>query len=123
MYNSVIFARIKYSQMEKKKCSGCKEHKKMDAFYKNKTMKDGRSNYCIECTKDNTKKYFQRKKLKHNSENEEIIKMVLLSNINNTDVTDNKVLKLMLIEKLTYALIDEITKLKEMIVNTADIEE
>ena len=48
--------------------------------------------------------------------------MVLLSNLNNTDVTDNKLLKLMLIEKLSYALMDEITKLKEMIANTADVD-
>jgi hypothetical protein len=108
--------------MEKKKCSGCKEQKNLEAFYKNKNMKDGHSNYCIDCTKDNSKKYFERRKQKYHSENEEIIKMVLLSNLNNTDVTDNKLLKLMLIEKLSYALMDEITKLKEMIANTADVD-
>lgn len=110
--------------MEKKKCSGCKEQKVLDSFYKNKNMKDGHSNYCIECTKDNSKKYFERRKQKTVSiDNDEIIKMVLLSNMNNIDTPDNQLLKIVLVEKLCYALIDEIGKLKEMISQTANAEQ
>lgn len=110
--------------MEKKKCSGCKEQKVLDSFYKNKNMKDGHSNYCIDCTKENSKKYFTRRKHKvSNSENDDIIKMVLLSNMNNIDTSDNKFVKIVIIEKLCYALIDEINKLKEMISQSTEVEQ
>ena len=46
--------------MNEKKCSGCKTTKTIDNFYKNKLVLDGHSNYCIECTRENSKKYFQR---------------------------------------------------------------
>lgn len=110
--------------MEKKKCSGCKEQKLLGSFYKNKNMKDGHSNYCVDCTKENSKKYFQRRKYKvANSENDDIIKMVLLSNMNNVDTSDNKMVKIMIVEKLCYALLDEINKLKDMITQSSDIEQ
>ena len=47
--------------MNQKKCSGCKMSKPVDNFYKNKLVLDGHSNYCIECTRENSKRYFQRK--------------------------------------------------------------
>lgn len=70
--------------MEKqKRCSGCKESKSLEQFYKNKLVLDGHSNYCVDCTRENSKKYFQRKKEKiAKSESENLMKMVLLNNYN-----------------------------------------
>jgi hypothetical protein len=48
-----------------KKCSGCQEIKPLEIFYKNKLVLDGHSNYCTICTKENSRKYHQRKKLKN----------------------------------------------------------
>ena len=49
-------------EKNEKRCSGCKTPKTLDNFYKNKLVLDGHSNYCIECTRQNSKRYFQRKK-------------------------------------------------------------
>jgi hypothetical protein len=41
--------------LTEKKCFKCNENKPLDNFYKQKTMKDGRVNKCIECTKKDVK--------------------------------------------------------------------
>lgn len=103
--------------MEKsKKCSGCKETKNLDKFYKNKLVLDGHSNYCIECTRQNSKKYFQRKKEKDAKiESDNLLKMVLLSNYT-TDVeptnADN-LMKILMIEKMCRNILLELDELKK----------
>jgi hypothetical protein len=76
--------------MEKsKKCSGCKQEKSLTNFYKNRLVLDGHSNYCVDCTRENSKRYFQRKKEKiAKSENDNLIKMVMLNNY--TSETDSQ---------------------------------
>jgi len=91
--------------MEKtKRCSGCKDEKEIDNFYKNKLVLDGHSNYCIECTRQNSKRYFQRKK------------MVLLSNYNsaNEDNTNaDSLMKILMIEKMCKSILEELDTLKK----------
>lgn len=104
--------------MEKKKCSGCKVELEFDKFYKNKNIKDGRSTYCIECTKKNSKKYFERKKEKYyQTENDDMLKMYLLTNSSNDTPIDNNLLRIMIMEKMCYSLIEEINKLKQNFVD------
>ena len=50
--------------MELKKCTKCKQDLPSDKFYKNKLTKDGHSIYCVDCTKINSKMYFEKKKVK-----------------------------------------------------------
>ena len=50
--------------MSEKKCSGCKQDLPIEKFYKNRDMSDGHSSYCVGCTRENSKRYFQRKKEK-----------------------------------------------------------
>ena len=77
-------------EKNEKKCSGCKSSKLVDQFYKNRLVLDGHSNYCIECTRENSKKYFQRKKERvAKSENDNLMKMVLLSNFSNESDSGN----------------------------------
>ena len=72
--------------MSEKKCSGCKQDLPIKNFYKKRNMSDGHSSYCIDCTRENSKRYFQRKKDKFfKSENDTLVKAVLLSNFNNTE--------------------------------------
>jgi len=103
--------------MEKtKKCSGCKECKPIGQFYKNKLVLDGHSNYCVECTKQNAKKYFQRKKERvAKMESDNLMKMVLLSNYS-TD-TDNgnadNLMKILMIEKMCKSILNELDELKK----------
>ena len=100
----------------KKKCSGCKDEKTLDNFYKNKLVLDGHSNYCISCTKQNSKKYFQRKKDKvAKIESENLMKMVLLSNYS-SDVDNgntDKLMKILMIEKMCNTILEELTNLKK----------
>ena len=105
----------------KKKCSGCKNEKTLDNFYKNKLVLDGHSNYCISCTKQNSKKYFQRKKDKvAKIESENLMKMVLLSNyssdVDNGDT--DKLMKILLIEKMCNSILEELSNLKKEFVKT-----
>jgi len=103
--------------MEKiKRCSGCKESKPIGQFYKNKLVLDGHSNYCVECTKQNAKKYFQRKKERvAKMESDNLMKMVLLSNYS-TD-TDNgnadNLMKILMIEKMCKSILNELDELKK----------
>lgn len=107
--------------MNEKKCSGCKTTKSLDNFYKNKLVLDGHSNYCIDCTRENSKKYFQRKKEKMiKSENDNLMKMVLLNNYNSeVDKTNaDKLMKILMIEKMCKSILDELDTLKQTYVKS-----
>jgi hypothetical protein len=102
--------------MNEKKCSGCKTTKTIDNFYKNKLVLDGHSNYCIECTRENSKKYFQRKKERTlKSENDNLMKMVLLNNYNSEFDKSNadNFMKILMIEKMCKSILDELDNLKQ----------
>ena len=105
--------------VQEKKCSGCKKTKSFGDFYKNKLILDGRSNYCIDCTRENSKRYFRRKKEKESKvETDTLIKMAFFANqtgeVNNTDA-DN-LMKILMIEKFCKAILDEVDILKNNIV-------
>ena len=108
--------------MEKtKRCSGCKDVKPMDQFYKNKLVLDGHSNYCIGCTKQNAKKYFQRKKERvAKTENENLMKMVLLSNYTSEMDSQNadNLMKILMIEKMCKSVLNELEDLKKSYTKT-----
>ena len=103
--------------MEKtKKCSGCKETKSLNQFYKNKLVLDGHSNYCVTCTKQNSKKYFQRKKERvAKEESDNIMKMVLLSNYSTDIDTSNadNLMKILMVEKMCKSILIELDELKK----------
>lgn len=100
-----------------KKCTGCKKEQPISNFYKNKLVHDGHSNYCVECTRVNSKKYFQRKKEKvYKVENDNLMKLVLLSNSDSTNA-DN-LMKVMMIEKMCKSIMDEVDQLKRGFVQT-----
>jgi hypothetical protein len=100
-----------------KKCTGCKKEQPLSNFYKNKLVHDGHSNYCVDCTRVNSKKYFQRKKEKVvRVENDNLMKMVLLSN-NDSNNADN-LMKVMMIEKMCKTILDEVEHLKRGFVKT-----
>jgi hypothetical protein len=111
--------------MEKtKKCSGCKDDKGLKYFYKNKLVLDGHSNYCIPCTKENSKKYFQRKKEKSKKvESDNLMKMVLLQNYS-SDVDNSNadgLMKVLMIEKLCKSIIDELGTLKQSFIKSENV--
>lgn len=98
-----------------KKCSGCKEDKGLGLFYKNKLVLDGHSNYCIPCTKENSKKYFQRRKEKFKKvESDNLLKMVLLQNYSSDVDSSNAdgLMKVLMIEKLCKTMLDELGTLR-----------
>ncbi len=111
--------------MEKtKRCSGCKESKPVDQFYKNKLVLDGHSNYCVDCTKQNAKKYFQRKKERvAKVENDNLMKMVLLSNYTTELDTGNadNLMKVLMIEKMCKSIINELEDLKKSYTKTENM--
>jgi hypothetical protein len=111
--------------MEKmKKCSGCKEDKELEYFYKNKLVLDGHSNYCIPCTKENSKKYFQRKKEKSKKvESDNIMKMVLLQNYSSDMDNSNAdgLMKVLMIEKLCKSILDELRTLKQSFIKSDNL--
>ena len=111
--------------MEKhKKCTGCKGEFPITNFYKNKLIHDGHSNYCIDCTKVNSKKYFQRKKERvAKEESDNLMKKVLLSNYtNDTDtVNADNLMKILLIEKMCNSIIDELQNLKKTYVKNENV--
>lgn len=45
---------------ESKRCARCKEEKPLDAFYKNKRMKDGHAQYCRDCQSKAAHEYYVR---------------------------------------------------------------
>ena len=100
----------------KKKCTGCKGEFPLSNFYKNRLIHDGHSNYCIDCTKVNSKKYFQRKKEKVvKLENDGLMKMVFLNNHNNgeTNPTNaDSLMKILMIEKMCNSILNELQGLK-----------
>jgi hypothetical protein len=112
------------SESKEKKCSGCKAPKPIDQFYKNKLVLDGHSNYCIDCTRENSKKYFQRKKERvAKSESDNLMKMVLLSNYSTE--TDNSnadnLMKILMIEKMCKSILDELENLKKTYIKTENL--
>jgi hypothetical protein len=111
--------------MEKtKKCSGCKEDKELINFYKNKLVLDGHSNYCITCTKENSRKYFQRKKERTKKiESDNMMKMVLLQNYSSEIDTLNAdgLMKVLMIEKLCKTMLEELTTLKQSFVKSENV--
>ncbi len=107
-----------------KKCSGCKENKSIDNFYKNRLVLDGHSNYCIDCTRENSRRYFQRKKEKQSKvETENMIKQAFFgnqtSNINTTDT--ESLMKVLMIEKMLRSAMTEIESLKKNFFKMEDI--
>ena len=111
--------------MEKqKRCSGCKESKSLNQFYKNKLVLDGHSNYCVDCTRENSKKYFQRKKEKvAKSESENLMKMVLLNNYNNDidNTNADNLMKILMIEKMCKSILDELENLKKTYIKSENM--
>jgi hypothetical protein len=100
-----------------KKCTGCKKEQPLSNFYKNKLVHDGHSNYCVDCTRVNSKKYFQRKKEKVTKvENDNLMKMVLLSDSDSNNA-DN-LMKVMMIEKMCKTILEEVEHLKRGFVKT-----
>lgn len=111
--------------MEKtKRCSGCKEVKPIGQFYKNRLVLDGHSNYCVSCTKQNAKKYFQRKKERvAKTENDNLMKMVLLSNYSTETDSANadNLMKILMIEKMCKSIIVELDDLKKSFTKSENI--
>jgi hypothetical protein len=100
-----------------KKCTGCRKEQPLSNFYKNKLVHDGHSNYCVDCTRVNSKKYFQRKKEKVTKvENDNLMKMVLLSDADSNNA-DN-LMKVMMIEKMCKTILEEVEHLKKGFVKT-----
>ena len=98
-----------------KKCSGCQEEKSLKEFYKNKRMNDGHSIYCVSCTKDNSKKYHQRKKNRiKTTHNEEVVKNMVLNNLigENSNPNAEIIMKLMIIERTLKTALEEIESIK-----------
>ena len=98
-----------------KKCSGCQDEKSLKEFYKNKRMNDGHSIYCVSCTKENSKKYHQRKKNRiKTTHNEEIVKNMVLNNLISENANPNAeiIMKLMIIERTLRSALDEIEGIK-----------
>ena len=46
-------------------CGKCKQEKPLSDFYKNKFKKDGLSDYCITCTKEENRKKYKSRKIVH----------------------------------------------------------
>lgn len=109
---------------EQKKCTGCKETKTLDSFYKNKLILDGHSNYCIECTRENSKKYHQRKKerlLKEQSTQMVQSRLMLEFSADSENNSADNIMKLLMIEKLCKSIMSEVDSLKiSMMSSTAE---
>jgi hypothetical protein len=87
---------------------------------------DGHSNYCIECTRANSKKYLKRKKEKETfSKNENLLKMSFFSNFdmeNNQKNVDN-LMKILMIERMLKSILDEVNCLKNGFIINNEVEE
>jgi hypothetical protein len=111
-------------EKNEKRCSGCKTPKTLDNFYKNKLVLDGHSNYCIDCTRENSKKYFQRKKLKISKiENDTLLKMAFLNSdtVGNVSVNAENLMKIMMIEKMIGSITTELSNLKNNVIKSENI--
>lgn len=77
-------------------------------------MSDGHSSYCVDCTRDNSKRYFQRKKEKYTkAENNNLLKAVIMSNINTAEnINAENLMKILMIEKMLKSVTDELEILK-----------
>lgn len=98
-----------------KKCSGCKEEKPLESFYKNKRTNDGHSIYCVSCTKENSRKYHQRKKNKiQETHNDEVVKNMVLNNLisDNDNPNAEILMKLIMTERLLENALNELKSLK-----------
>jgi hypothetical protein len=107
-----------------KRCSGCKETKSLNQFYKNKLVLDGHSNYCVTCTKENSKKYFQRKKDKVSKvENDNLMKMVLLSNYSSEigSVNTDNLMRVLMIDKMCKSMMNELNDFKKSLTKTENV--
>lgn len=112
--------------MVEKQCTKCKTKKPIESFYKNKLSQDGHSIYCVDCTKINSKNYFERKKVKDSKiENENLMKMALLDSFNGkfNEEEVNQLMKVMLIEKMVNSIIDELSQLKRSLFKNEQITE
>jgi len=108
-------------EKREKKCSGCKTPKTLDNFYKNKLVLDGHSNYCIDCTRENSKRYFQRKKIKQSKvETDNLIKLALFGGQTNDVSTTNAntLMEILMIEELLKSLTDRVSTLKKNMTNS-----
>jgi len=106
--------------MTEKKCSGCKQSLSIENFYKNKGMSDGHSSYCINCTRENSRRYFQRKKEKvAKNESDNLLKAVIMSNYTNSDNQNaENLMKILMIEKMLKSVSEELDILKNNYVKT-----
>ncbi len=110
--------------MDQKKCSGCKTTKTLDNFYKNKLVLDGHSNYCIECTRENSRRYFQRKKEKQSKiESDNLMKTILLNSVNTNPESANVdgLMKILMIEKMLKSVNEELDHLKKTYVKSENV--
>jgi glutaredoxin 2 len=85
---------------------------------------DGHSNYCIECTRENSKKYFQRKKERvAKSFDDNLMRKVLLSNFSNELDSGNadNLMKILMIEKMVKSTLDEIEGLKRTYIKSDNL--
>ena len=109
--------------MSEKKCSGCKQDLPIKNFYKNRNMSDGHSSYCIDCTRENSKRYFLRKKEKITKNyNDNSIRTAILSNLSTTESTNaENLMKILMIEKMLKNVETELEYLKANFVKTESI--
>jgi len=98
-----------------KKCSGCKEELPLSSFYKNKRTNDGHSIYCVTCTKENSRKYHQRKKNRlQKVHSDEVVKNMVINNLISENANPNAevLMKLIMTERLLENALTELRSLK-----------
>lgn len=111
-------------EMNEKRCTKCKNSKPIDQFYKNKLTPDGHSIYCVDCTKINSKKYFDKKKIESTKvENENLMKMALINNFNGKldEKEASQLMKILMIEKMNNLITEEISNLKRFYIKSDEI--
>jgi len=109
-------------EKKKKRCSGCKTPKTLDNFYKNKLILDGHSNYCVDCTRENSKKYFQRKKQRIiKIENDNLVKMAFMNGDNEVSPNADNLMKILMVEKMLKSVFDELENLKQNLVKSENM--
>jgi type VI protein secretion system component VasA len=96
-----------------KKCSGCKEELPLSSFYKNKRTNDGHSIYCVTCTKENSRKYHQRKKNRlQKVHSDEVVKNMVINNLISENANAEVLMKLIMTERLLENALTELRSLK-----------